>query len=256
MIMPNKAFISGATNGLGEALARLLSSQKWALFLTGRKRAKLDLLATELPQVTIFPADLSKPHERKDLIKKLEEYIPDLIINNAGFGLYGDAIHLTLEEQLEMVEVNVNAVMEISISMAKCLRSHEKKGVIVNISSASAFFTIPAFATYTATKSFVNQFSQTLDEELKPSGIRVLTSCPGQIKTAFRERASHGHPQQPSLFAMTPKKAAQHILWQIEKGKSLYVFDWKYRLTRFIPKRWISSLLRHSIEKRISQRVL
>jgi uncharacterized protein len=255
-----RAFITGATGGLGQALAHLLADLKIPLFLTGRNGEKLDELAFHLRKkvsVISMQANLTDPLERKALLERVKIEAPDLIINNAGFGLYGEAVHVSLEEQLEMVDLNIKALLEISLTAAKLLLDKKEKGVIVNISSAAAFFIYPDFATYAASKAFVNHFSQSLDEELRAFGIRVLASCPGQITTDFRKRAANFHPQKHNAYLeMTPEKAARAILYQIEKEKPLYIFDARYRMAlfiaRFFPKKWITAMLRRSIKGRYS----
>jgi hypothetical protein len=255
----NLAFISGATSGLGKALACQLAGRGVPLFLTGRNKEKLEALAKKLQQdVPVFyhPADLSNPSERKTLISELHNRVPDLIINNAGFGLYGNALSYRTKEQLDILEVNSAALLEISLEAARALSEHKKGGTIVNVSSAAAFFTYPTLAVYAASKRFVKDFSEALDEELKPHGIRVLTACPGQIRTAFRSRAAKNSPQTPSApFSMSVEKAAACILWQIEKGKTLYIFDWRYRIATFLarfilPKKTLLSLLKKGISDR------
>lgn len=125
----------------------------------------------------------------------------------------------------------------------------------MNISSATAFFPFPTFAVYSATKSFVNTFSLSLNAELKSHGIHVLTSCPGQVQTQFVKRASKGMLPKNKSFTLTQEAAAQYIYQQIRSKKPLCIFDWRFRwgiyLSRLIPK----SLLMNLMSKQISSRI-
>lgn len=254
----NLAFITGANSGLGKALAILLASKGIPLFLTARSEEKLEEVARQLRSqvsVTCHHADLSDPLSRQSLLKRLQELSPDLIINNAGFGLYGDALDYSTEEQVEILEVNAKALMEISLEGARALIQAKKKGTILNISSAAAFFAFPSFSVYAASKAFVNSFSQSLDGELSSKGVRVLCACPGQINTPFSVRASQGNFQKKRRFVISVEKAASLLYAQVEKERSLTIFDWRYRLgvffgRFFIPKKLLTKSLRSSIRVR------
>lgn len=235
------ALITGATSGIGKALADDLEKKGFSLILTGRNREKLTGHNLAL--------DLSNEKQRKELIKIIQREVPDLIINNAGFGLYGLSCELSVEEQLQMIEVNAKAPIEIALESAKALLRAERPGIIVNISSAAAFFNYPLFNTYAASKACLLRFSLALDAELKKKGIRVLCACPGPIVTDFRRRAAKGLVYKVS--GMSVEKAV-HCLWrQIEQQKPLAIFDWRtYLLVHFVrllPRSLQEQLLLRSI---------
>jgi short-subunit dehydrogenase len=253
--MPNLALITGGSYGLGNALAHALAKRGVPLLLVARSEEHLKKAAKTLPPNTqLFCADLFLPSDRKKLVALIREKEPDLIINNAGFGLYGPALAHPVSSSLEMVEVNVQALMELSLEGAKTLLLAQKKGVILNISSAAAFFPYPHFAVYAATKAFVNRFSESLDLEIKPKGVRVLSVCPGQIDTKFRIRASGNFPQKKDRITMSAEMAAEKILVQMEKGKALSIIDGRYRLAVFLGRllpQWLrSSLLKKRLRSR------
>lgn len=249
------ALVTGATSGLGKALCQLLASKNIPLIITGRDEEELKNLGQLLtvPVITL-PANLSKEEDRKKVIDLIREYTPDLVINNAGFGLYGEALSHTTEEQMDILRVNGNAVLELTLEAARSLKTAGKPGTILNISSAAAFFVFPRFSVYAAVKGFVKQFSMALDIELSPYGIRVLTACPGQIKTAFRARASKGRSQRPGRYAMCLKSAAEHIWHQIQTGKRVFVFDKRYQLmvflSRWAPECLVQKFLSRSMQER------
>lgn len=258
--LPQKALVTGASSGIGEALCRLLASKGVSLMITGRRVERLDMLAQELqPQVPVmaFTADLATLQGRQCVIDKIHEYQPDLIVNNAGFGIYGEAIGCSTHEELEIAEVNALAVLEITLEAARTMVKAGKKGTVLNVSSAAAFQVFPMLAVYSASKAFVNQLSESLDFELRHYGVRVLAACPGMVDTAFRSRASGKTDNDiKSALVMSADFAAEQLWKQILRGKQLHVFDWKTRLgtffSKFLPKSWVARLLASTITKRIA----
>ena len=250
----NRALITGATGGLGETLAHFLASKNIPLILTGRDEAKLNTLAASFKNVIICTADLAKQDERKKVIALIHNYTPDLVINNAGFGLYGDILNYSTAEQMEILEVNANAVLELTIETARTLIQQKKQGSILNVSSGAAFFPFPAFSVYAASKSFVTQFSESFDAEVSSQGVRILAACPGQIDTKFRKVASKGKSPHKSIFSMSKEKAVKLIWKQIEKEIPCFIFDYRTTFSvficRFIPKPLLKKILRKFITTR------
>lgn len=249
------ALVTGATSGLGKALCHALAQRNIPLIAVGRNIQKLQLLAKEIQTpIQIVQIDLSQSNQRLSLCTLIQELCPDLVINNAGFGLYGSAIEQRLKLSQEMIQVNIQAVMECSIEAASALKKAKKPGLILNISSAAAFFSYPNFSVYAASKAFVYRFSEALDIELSAYHIRVLTVCPGQIATDFRKKASQNFLQKPDHFTLSCEKAVRLIFKQIKQGKRIQIIDLRYRLiiflTYFIPKSFLLPLLQRSLSKR------
>ena len=205
-----KALVTGASYGLGKALCHALAARGVPLLLAARNEEKLMEVAKSLSVPTqIYPVDLADMSQRKQFLTWLKNEAPDLIINNAGIGLYGPAVMHPIQEQSEIVELDVQALVEITLDGARTLLEQKRQGTILNVSSAAAFFPYPSHCIYSASKAFVNNFSQGLDFELKPHGIRVLASCPGMIDTEFSLRAASGKAhQKSSLWTMQAEKAA------------------------------------------------
>ncbi|MDR2540043.1 MAG: SDR family NAD(P)-dependent oxidoreductase [Chlamydiales bacterium] len=249
------ALVTGATSGLGRALCHALAQRNISLIAVGRNIQKLELLAKEIQTpIRIVQVDLSQSHQRTTLCTLIQELCPDLVINNAGFGFYGSVVEQSLELSQEMIQVNIQAVMECSIETASALKKAKKPGLILNISSAAAFFSYPHFSVYAASKAFVYRFSEALDVELSTDHIRVLTVCPGQIATDFRKTASQNFSQKPDHLTLSCKKAVRLILKQISQGKRVQIIDLRYRLivflAHFIPKSFLLSFLQKSLSKR------
>ncbi len=243
----NLALITGATSGIGEALSWRLAEENIPLILHGRNQKKLELLAKDLGQlvdVQTICADLTISYERQHVIRLLKERPANLVINNAGFGLYGDVLTFSTEEQMQMFALNAQATLELSIEAARSLVSWNKTGVILNVSSSAAFTPFPSFAIYSASKAFIKHFSESFDEELRPFGIRVLVACPGKVKTQFKKRASLIEEDPPDeFFVMTKEYAASEIWKQIQKHKQISIFDWRYRLAVFLGKIFVPDWL-------------
>lgn len=258
------ALVTGATSGIGEEIAKLLASKGIDLIISGRRRSKLEVLADELgPRVVkIITADLAVPGERKDVVDAIHKLKPDLVINNAGFGLYGEALSHSTEDSIEMVNVNILALLELTLEAARTLVTIGKEGVILNVSSSAAFLDeFPDFAVYSATKAFVNHFSESLDEETSPYNIRVLAACPGVVKTGFRQRAGgiESNGDSDSISAMTSQFAAEEIWKQIQKEKEIYIFNGKYRfliflMRYFLPKKWVTNSIKRNMKARYPYR--
>lgn len=250
---PKLALITGASSGIGESLALLLADQGVNLILHGRNRGNLESLAKKIESkvtVEIVTADLALAYERQKVAEVIYSKKPDLVINNAGFGLYGKAVDYIPQEELQIIEVNGSAVLELTLEAARTMIASGIKGVILNVSSSAGEIPIsPGFSVYSAVKAMVNRFSQSLDIELKNSGIRVLVSCPGFVRTKFRQRA--GGAQEDSVYqrlAMTSEYAAEQVWWQIQQLKPFYIFDWKTRwlvfATKLFPKKWVAYVYR------------
>lgn len=252
------ALVTGATSGLGELLARFLATQKIPLIITGRNSDKLQSLKGELQrqvQVQTVQADLETSEGRKRVVETIHTHAPDLVINCAGFGVYGDVLMNDTTTQLNLLQVNVVALVELTIEAARTLATLKKKGTIMNISSAAAFPVFPGFAAYSASKACVNQFSESFNAELKPFGIHVLAACPGVIPTHFRERAGGESKEiKGSVEVIPPQEAVQEIWKQIFEEQPVRIFNWYYRLRIFlvkylVPKSILIPLIHKNMQK-------
>jgi hypothetical protein len=221
MIPYKKACITGATSGLGLELAKQCAKMGLDLFLTGQNIKALSELKKKYPSATIFKCNLAKPKERLDLINMLKKQKCDLLINNAGFGRYGDPIKQEIKIYSEMIEVNCTAVVELCHAFAKT----KKAKTICNISSIAAYLPTAGMSCYGATKAFVKSYSQALSIELEPYHINVLVSCPGRIDTHFTERAAKAKTKKKPSYRMPIDLAAKQVLYQIKTLKKTHIFS-------------------------------
>ncbi len=255
------ALVTGATSGIGKALSIALASEKISLILSGRDQSQLSQLASYLrpkTNVSFISADLLNPNDLEKLKNLIHEKTPDLVINSAGIGLYGDALTYKTSSQLKILDINAYALTEITLEAVRSLKSKNKNGTILNISSAASFFTFPSFSLYAASKAYVNSFSQSLDAELKDDKIRVFVACPGQVDTNFGKNAGRTTPKEQSKFAMNPQEAAKELIYQLKHDIPFHTFDWRTRylifVSKWLPNKLIQKILRKSVLARIDKR--
>lgn len=182
-----KALITGASSGIGKEMAHVLAQQGWELILVARRTALLEELAQSLPtSCRVITADLGDPAACRRLYEQTCGEQVDMLINNAGFGLYGDFLSTDLEREEAMIDLNIKAV---HILTKLFVRDFVKRnsGYILNVASIAGFAPGPLMAAYYATKAYVVRLSLALREELRRRGSNVVVSvlCPGPVDTEF-----------------------------------------------------------------------
>jgi len=186
--------VTGASAGLGAALAAAFAERGHSVVLVARREAQLAAVADgivarghERPHVVAL--DLTLPDAGDRLAQRLQEMglEPEIVINNAGFGLLGQAASLDRGQQLAMVDLNIRIATDLSLRFVDSVTRH--KGGILNVASMAGFVPGPGMAVYHATKAYLISFSLALRQELKSSGVRVTALCPGPVDTEFSVRA-------------------------------------------------------------------
>jgi len=228
--MKKIALITGASSGIGKELARIHASKNGDLILAARRSEELELLKKELEEkhaikVWIFVKDLT----RKDAAKEVYEFTKsnqlevDYLFNNAGFGGHGFFVDRPIAKDLEMIDLNVSSLVELSHLFLQDMK-RRKAGKILNTASTAGFLPGPLQATYFATKAFVVSFSEALAHELKPHNISVTALCPGPVKTEFEKTAGM---TGGNLFekAASAKSTAEKGYRAMEKGKVICISD-------------------------------
>ncbi len=196
------ALITGASGGIGRDMAIMLSKKGYDLILVARNKEKLENLSSKLPTESIvIPADLSDEKQCYELYEKCKDKDIEILINNAGFGVFGDFSETSPEKEVEMINLNIKA---LHILMKLFLRDFKKKdrGYILNVSSMAGLMVGgPMMAGYYATKAYVSSLTRSVYEELRQegSGVSVSMLCPGPVDTDFNARAGLDRFAAPSL---------------------------------------------------------
>ena len=186
-----KALITGASSGIGRDMARILSRRGYDLILVARRRERLEVLRHQLPsQVKIICADLAQEQACFELYEQTKGENIDILINNAGFGLYGSFAETDLHRELELLDVNVRAVHILTKLFLRDFLERDS-GYILNVSSSAAFLPGPLLSSYYASKAYVLRLTQAVGEELRRRGSRVYIGalCPGPVNTEFDQVA-------------------------------------------------------------------
>ncbi len=187
---PPYALVTGASAGIGRDLAHGLARRGFHVILTARREAELQALAQELQnryggQHPVIPADLSQPDAPKRLADQVQAAYPlQMLVNNAGFGVYGPFAAASTEALLDMVRVNVLALTELTRRFLPGMLER-RKGAILNVASIAGFQPGPQLAAYGATKAYVRSLTEALSEELRGSGVTATALCPGPVQTEF-----------------------------------------------------------------------
>jgi len=192
--------ITGASSGIGEEFARRLAAEGHNLVLVARSEKALHELCDELMlkhkiMAHYIVADLSQHGAEGQIFEETERhgFEVDWLINNAGFGAYGDFAKIDIEKQTGMIEVNIRSLLALTHRYLPAMRER-RSGTIINVSSAAGFQPLPYMSVYAATKSFVTSFSEAIAEENRDFGIQVMALCPGSTKTNFFKAASMNNP--------------------------------------------------------------
>src|SRR5580765_1109829 len=208
------AVITGASAGIGAELARVFARDRHELVLVARREDRLRGLADEIastgaPRPIVVAADLLKPGIARVIGDALtaQSVEPQFVVNNAGFGLVGAASTLDRDEQLQMIDLNVRALTELSLAFVDSLARH--RGGVLNVGSMAGFLPGPGMAVYYASKAYVLSFTEALHSELGPHGIRVAVLCPGPVPTEFAERAGVRHDLAPNILTQSADFVAE-----------------------------------------------
>lgn len=202
----NYILITGASFGIGYEIAQILAAQKFNLILVARRIEILQKMQHELSnihgvEIQCFEVDLSIPHEAIDLFENVKRagLTVSHLVNNAGFGGYGSLLETSLDEEMDMINVNVSSLMVLTKLFAQDM-AKRGEGRIMNVASILSFIPFPYYSVYSATKSFVLAFSETTAAELEGTGVDVTALCPGTVETDFHT------PEMRKTNAMSANK--------------------------------------------------
>jgi len=228
--MNKTALITGASAGIGLEFAKIFSKEKHGLVITARNETKLNELANEIKNkhnvnVNVLAKDLSQQNAGEEIFNELKNknIDIDILINNAGFGVFDNYWNVELEDEKNMLQVNIMALAELTNLFGKDM-ANRGGGKILNVASTAAFQPGPTMAGYYASKAFVLSYSQAVDFELRKKGVQVSTLCPGPTITEFQIRANM---EDLNLFkkgfTMSAEEVAQIGYNGLMKGRSVII---------------------------------
>jgi len=252
------ALITGASKGIGKAIAEGLAKRKYDLLIVARSEKLLAENAEEFKkkygiQVQYLALDLSTRNSAHQIAAFCKEKNIDLsvLVNNAGYGLLGAFHEAPLDEQLNMMELNMQSLVQLTHVMLSALQAHKGKSYILNVASTAAHQPVPYIGVYSATKAFVLSFSRALNWELKGTNVSVSCVCPGPTDTNFMDRAGMTNvkkiAKQAERFNMTPEAVAEIAINGMLNGEMEIITGFSNKAGAFfskvLPKKLIEKTL-------------
>ncbi|MCX6966176.1 MAG: SDR family oxidoreductase [Verrucomicrobia bacterium] len=254
-----KVLITGASSGLGMEFARQLAPRASTLVLVARRVERLEALRRDLerPGLTIHcrQTDLSDRADVAELVAWLASTGAEInfLVNNAGLGDRGRFENSDWERVRQMLDVNISALTQLTHALLPMLKA-QAGAAILNVSSVASFLPIPKLAVYAATKAYVSSFSEALRAELRGTGVRVTTLCPGPVDTEFGEAASR--PTSPDLVSppeglrVPAQKVVADALCAVEKDRARIIPGWRVALMMGVVAMLPMALLRCGLNRR------
>ena len=216
---PSLSLVTGASSGIGAAFARALEARGSDLVLVARREDQLRALATELEaahgvRCTVVVLDLARPHPGAALLDELGDRLPDLVVNNAGFGIQGQVAETDADRLAQEVAVDVAAVVDLCRAFVEPMM-RRGSGAILNIASTAAYQPVPGMAVYAASKAFVKLFTEALWYEARPRGVAVFMVSPGAVASEFFAEGSR--IRAPTAY-WDPSRIAAAGLHALDRG--------------------------------------
>ena len=254
------ALVTGASMGIGVDIAHVLAKRGHDLVLVARSADKLQQVAAQLQaehQISahVLVADLASAAGADQVADEVTKrgWQVDVLVNNAGYGLFGALTETDAADELNMIQLNVVALYRLTKRLLPAMVAR-KRGYIMNVASTAAFFSGPFMAVYYATKNFVLAFSEGLDEELKGTGVHVSCLCPGPTKSEFRTRARTDRSKLTSRGQVPSMPVAIAGVEGMFAGRRLVIPGAKNRfetsLPRLLPRTMVAGIVRGAQEAR------
>ncbi len=257
----NTTLITGASSGIGAAFARKLAARGRNVLLVARSEDKLIALCNELGRLSgvrahYFTLDLVKPNAAAELLEETRrrDLVIDMLVNNAGFGSMGDLTRLDLARELEMIDLNIKALVDLTYRFLGPMRERGQ-GTIINVASTAGFQPVPYMATYAATKAFVLSFSEALWEENRQYGVHVMALCPGVTDTNFFETARIHRPTMRTIE--TPEEVVDTALRALGHRKPSVISGWTnwfaVEAERFVPRSFVAKIAGKALRSHLEE---
>lgn len=251
--------ITGASAGIGAELARVFARHGHVLVLTARREAQLNALADEIAATGhvrphVIAADLAAPDGPARLAEALAAagLEPSYVVNNAGFGLMGDAADLDIDRQLETIDLNIRALTDLSLRWIEPIKRH--RGGILNVGSLAGFLPGPGMAVYNATKAFVLSFTEAMHQELAQDGVKVCALCPGPVETEFFGLAGIPDGEYPRMFSRSAGRVADDGYNALMGGHRVVVPGFPNRMASLVPRIFPRALVSAVAEWRLNHK--
>lgn len=254
----SRALITGASSGIGETFARRLATRGDDLVLVARRQDRLQALADDLAtsgiDVEVLAADLTDEEGLAAVEQRVASSTKpvDLLVNNAGFGTSGPFAELALDRELEMIELNIVAVVRLTRAGLNAM-AQRGAGTIVNVSSLASFQALPLTATYAATKAFVTSFTEALAEEARGSGVRLQALCPGMTRTEFHATAAWDLPWLPAVVWQSAEQVVDASLAALGTGRVVVIPGVSNKLAAaaswLLPRRVVTRLVSSTVRR-------
>jgi short-subunit dehydrogenase len=249
------ALVTGASSGIGEAIARELAARGADVILAARRRDRLDAIAASLREaygtrVDVVALDLGATEAADRLYAQTEGAgrAVDILVNNAGFGSHDNFVDIPWERTLAQLQLNVVTLTELTHRFCRAMLARDR-GWILNVASVGAYAPVPSYATYAAGKAYVRSFTEALAHELRATRVRVCCLNPGATATEFMRVAGHEVPSFARFALMSSERCARIGLRALFCGRRNVVAGWSNVLAtfllRFLPRvvaTWVSSL--------------
>lgn len=262
-----RVVVTGASSGIGRAMAELIAPRAKHLVLVARRQERLEALAKVFREsypgleVTVLAADLADPAARKVLVEDVSRALGevDVLVNNAGLGDLGVFDRAKLEKQLFMIRLNVEALVELTHAFLPSMVAR-RSGSILMVSSGFGLSVMPGVATYAATKHFVTGFTEALALDLAGTGVHVGQLCPGPVRTEFEEQMGNFTGQKvPGFLELSAERCAKAGIAVIDRRRHLliphFLIWFSLVLSKYTP-RWITRLVMKPIGKRLRREEL
>jgi uncharacterized protein len=252
--MTQTVLITGASSGIGFEMAKVFANNDYNLVLVARRTQSMETLKSEFPntQITIIQKDLSLDSACQEVFDEVKNIQIDVLVNNAGFGDTGQFQNLEKNKQLNMIDLNVRALTELTHLFGSQMIAR-KSGRILNVASVVAFMPGPKMATYFATKAFVLSLSQALSQEWGKFGVQVMALCPGVTTSGFQDVAHQSDMQMVKGGNIpTSAEVAQYGYDKLMAGKTLAVHKFINKLyvflTRILPRKLYLTIMESSLK--------
>jgi uncharacterized protein len=252
------ALVTGASSGIGCELARLIAQDGKDLVIVARRKDRLEELQAEIAikyrtSVIVLPQDLSVPQAPDEIFSQLQgkRINVDVLVNNAGYGVYGPFLETDLRQELEMIQVNAASLIHLTKLFLKGM-VQDKSGYILNMASLCAFLPTPMESVYCSTKSFVLHFTEALANELQGTGVSVTCLCVGLARTEFQSRAHMENCKVSKRKMMDAATVAEAGYKALKKGKLIEIPGTVYKFApwfaRFAPRSMVTRVVRSQHE--------